>query len=353
TFFEKDLLARSDGDFRLGRARFEKKLRFELQDPVDIDAVAQGARDLLKKTQEEMVETSKELWPALFGKDRMPPSGTPAEKKALIKKVLDKVAEDHPDNATIVAEAKRLLDDATKFTRDHDLVRVPTEPCSVIEMPEYRRGVAVAYCDSSGPLESKQETFYAISPTPKDWDAKRASSFYREYNRAMLVELTIHEAMPGHYLQLMHNNTFHSKIRAVFGSGAFVEGWAVYTEWLMAKYGFGGPKVRLQRQKMVLRLAANAVLDHDIHAGTMDEKGALDLMMNEAFQEEGEAVGKWKRARLSSAQLTTYYYGFSEMMKLRHAFEGTPGFKERTYHDRLLSYGSPSLRALRELMGQK
>src|SRR6185436_12076970 len=118
-------------------------------------------------------------------------------------------------------------------------------------------------------------------------------------------------------------------------------------EWLMAKYGFGGPKVRLMRQKMVLRLSANAILDHDIHAGTMDEKGALDLMMNEAFQEEGEAVGKWKRARLSSAQLTTYYYGFTEMMRLRQAFEKAPDFKERAYHDRLISYGSPSLKALR------
>src|SRR4029077_14332344 len=144
-----------------------------------------------------------------------------------------------------------------------DIVRVPTEPCKVIEMPEYRRGVAVAYCDSSGPLEKKQETFYAISPTPKDWPKKRADSFYREYNRSMLADLTVHEAMPGHFLQLMHNNEFSSKVRSVFGSGSFIEGWAVYTEWVMAKHGFGGPKVRLQREKMVLRLAVNAILDHD------------------------------------------------------------------------------------------
>ncbi len=352
TFFEKELLARSTGDFRIGRARFEKKLRFSLQDPVDIDAVAQGARALLTRTQGEMVETAIELWPSLFP-GRPPVARTPAKQKALVKKVLDKLGEDHPDNATIVAESKRLLDEATKFVREHDLVRVPTEPCTVIEMPEYRRGVAVAYCDSSGPLEKKQETFFAISPTPKDWSEKRAASFYREYNRSMLADLTIHEAMPGHFLQLMHNNTFSSKVRAVFSSGAFVEGWAVYTEWLMAKYGFGGPKVRLNRQKMVLRLSANAILDHGVHAGTMDEKAALDLMMNEAFQEEGEAVGKWKRAKLSSAQLTTYYYGFTEMMKLRQAFEKAPDFKERAYHDRLLSHGSPSLRALRELMGVK
>ena len=166
----------------------------------------------------------------------------------------------------------------------------------------------------------------------------------------MLADLTVHEAMPGHFLQLMHNNLYSSKLRGVFSSGAFVEGWAVYGEWLMSKYGFGGPKVRLVRQKMMLRSAANAILDHDIRAGSIDEKAALDLMMNDAFQEEGEAVGKWKRARLSSAQLTTYYYGFTEMMKLRTTHEKAPGFSERGYHDKLTGFGSPSLRALRALM---
>ncbi len=353
TFLEKDLLPKADGDFRLGRAKFEKKLRYELDDEVDIDGVADGAKALLTTTLDEMVQTSKELWPTLMGKDALPPSATADDKKALVKKVLDEVAKDHPDNATIVKEATDWLAQATQFTRDKDLVRVPDEPCKVIEMPEYRRGVAVAYCDASGPLEKKPETFYTISPTPKDWSQKRADSFYREYNRSMLAELTIHEAMPGHFLQLMHNNQFPSKLRAVFSSGSFVEGWAVYTEWLMAKYGFGGPKVRLMRQKMVLRLCANAILDHDIHAGKMDEKGALDLMMKEAFQEEGEAVGKWKRARLSSAQLTTYYYGFTEMMKLRAQHEKDPGFTERSYHDRVIGSGSPPMRALRGLLAGK
>lgn len=350
TFLEKDLLPRSDGDFRIGRARFEKKLRFTLEDSVDIKAVRDGARALLEQTQEEMVITAKELWSTLFKDTPLPPSGTAEEKRALTVKVLEKVADERPSNETIVAESKQLLDDATRFVKEHDLVRVPSEPCQVIEMPEYRRGVAVAYCDASGPLEKKQETFFAIAPTPKDWSPKRVESFYREYNRSMLADLTVHEAMPGHFLQLMHNNGFRSQVRAVFSSGAFVEGWAVYAEWVMAKHGFGGPKVRLMRQKMVLRLCANAILDHDIHAGTMDEKEALSLMMKDAFQEEGEAVGKWRRARLSSAQLTTYYYGFTEMMKLRTAAEKAAGWSERAYHDRVLGSGSPSMKALRELM---
>ena len=168
----------------------------------------------------------------------------------------------------------------------------------------------------------------------------------------MLADLAIHEAMPGHYLQLMHNNRFGSKLRALFSSGAFVEGWADYGEWLMAERGFGGPRERLERQKMALRLAVNAILDHDIHAGEMDEKPALALMTNEAFQEDGEATGKWRRARLTSAQLTTYFYGITELLKLRRSAEGKAGFSERAYHDRLLSWGSPAMKFVRQLAAQ-
>jgi uncharacterized protein (DUF885 family) len=350
TYLEKDLKDKSKGDFRLGRERFEKKLRFYLDDEVDIDQVEKDARALLEQTREEMVATAKELWPTLMKDKKLPELKTPADSKALVKTVLDELAKDRPDNKTILKEADEMLKTTTEFVKKNDLVRLPSEPCRIIEMPEYRRGVSVAYCDSSGPLEQKQETFYAISPTPKDWDKKRVESYYREYNRSMLQDLTIHEAMPGHYLQIMHNNKFASKIRGVFQSGPFVEGWAVYTEWLMAKYGYGGPKVRIQRQKMMLRASANAVLDHEIHAGTMDEKQALALMKEEAFQEDGEAVGKWRRARLTSAQLTTYYYGFAQMMKLREKYEKTPGFTERAYHDKLIGFGSPSMRHIASIM---
>jgi uncharacterized protein (DUF885 family) len=348
-FLETDLLPRSDGSFRLGRERFAKKLAFALGDDIDIDSVAADARALLTRTQAEMVDTAKQIW-ADDKLGKLPALDTAEQKKAFVRRVLDHVAADRPTNQTILADARRWLDKTTAFVRDQNLVRVPEEPVAVIEMPEYKRGIAVAYCDSSGPLEATPQTFFAISPTPSDWPKARAESFYREYNQAMLAELTIHEAMPGHYLQLMHNNQFASKLRAVFASGPFVEGWAVYAEWMMAEHGFGGPRVKLQRQKMVLRLSANAILDHDIHAGTMDEQAALALMKSEAFQEDGEAVGKWKRARLSSAQLTTYFYGFTELLKLRKAVESQPGFSERAYHDRLLSWGSPPMKYVRQLV---
>ncbi|HEY0478491.1 MAG TPA: DUF885 domain-containing protein, partial [Kofleriaceae bacterium] len=348
-FLENDLLARSDGSFRLGRPLFTKKLAFALGEDVDIDAVAAAARALLVQTQAEMVDTARQIW-AEDKLGKLPRLDTAEHKKAFVKQVLDHVARDRPTNQTILADAKTWLDKATAFVRDQNLVRVPDEPVAVIEMPEYKRGVAVAYCDSSGALEATPQTFFAIAPTPSDWPRPRVESFYREYNQAMLAELTIHEAMPGHYLQLMHNNQFPSKLRAVFSNGPFVEGWAVYAEWLMAEHGFGGPRVKLQRQKMMLRTAANAILDHDIHTGDMDEKAALALMKDEAFQEDGEAVGKWKRARLSSAQLTTYFFGFTELLKLRRAAQSQPGFSERAYHDRLLSWGSPAMKYVRQLV---
>ena len=167
-------------------------------------------------------------------------------------------------------------------------------------MPEFKRGQAIAYCDSPGPLEQSGKTFFAVAPTPNDWSAERKASFFREYNNFMLRDLTVHEAMPGHYLQLAHSNEFRAPtfVRAVFQSGTFVEGWAVYTEQLMAEAGYGGPEVKMQQLKMRLRVDCNAILDQGIHTANMSEQEALDLMMKEGFQQEGEAVAKWKRARL-------------------------------------------------------
>jgi uncharacterized protein (DUF885 family) len=352
-FLERELLPRSHQDFRLGRALFEKKLRFELDDDIDIDALARDARALLDATVIEMAATSLVLWPELFPGEAPPSSASlaaPEPRRELVRKVLARLADERPTNETIVADASRLLEQATTFVREHDLAQLPSEPCRVIEMPEYRRGVAIAYCDSSGALEAKPETFFAIAPTPKGWPPERVASFYREYNASMLADLVVHEAMPGHFLQLMHNNRFPSKLRAVFSSGAFVEGWAVYTEWLMASQGFGGPRVRLMQQKMLLRVATNAILDHGVHAGGMEEAQALSLMTREGFQEEGEAVGKWRRAKMTGAQLSTYFYGYAAMRRLRARAEAAPGFDQRAYHDRLLSFGSPPMRHADALM---
>ncbi|MEP7038603.1 MAG: DUF885 domain-containing protein, partial [Acidobacteriota bacterium] len=209
TWLEKDLLPRSNGDFRLGDAKYRQKLKFALSSDMSKEDLLKRAEADLKATQNKMYRVAVPLYNQYFPdkKRRLieKDNSSIADKKMVIKAVLDKLAESHPTNETIVPMANKILDEATEFVRAKDFVTVPTEPVDVIVMPEFARGNSVAYCDSAGPLEKKNETFYAISPTPKDWTEQRKDSFFREYNDYMLNDLTVHEAMPGHYLQIMHS----------------------------------------------------------------------------------------------------------------------------------------------------
>lgn len=352
-WLKEDLLPRSKGDFRIGDEKYRKKLKFSLQSDLTKEEILKRAEEDLKKTQDHMFEIALPLYKKYFPDEK--DEETLKDKKTVIKAVLDKLAEEHPDNEIIVPLADKYVVEATKFVRDKKLVTVPGEPLDVIEMPEFARGTAVAYFDSAGPLEEKNETFYAISPTPKDWSGERRESFYREYNNYMLQDLTVHEAMPGHYLQIMHSNKFKAptKIRAIFRSGTFTEGWAVYAEQLMAEKGYGGAEVEMQQLKMKLRVIINAIIDQKIHTEGMTEKQAVDFMMNEGFQEEGEAVGKWKRANLSSTQLSTYYVGSEEVNDIRKAYEekNKGNVDLLKMHDAMLSYGSPAPKYVKEMLG--
>ena len=352
-WLEAELLPRSNGDFRIGDEKFRKKLRFALDSDLTKEEILKRAEADLKDTQNAMYEVAlplhKKYFPEQQDVTRL------SDKKTVVKAVLGRLTEAHPTNETIVPLAKDDLTAATDFVRANNLATVPTEPVKVIVLPEFKRGVAVAYCDSAGPFERNGETFFEISPTPKDWNPARVESFFREYNNYMVQDLTVHEAMPGHYLQLAHAHKFTAptKLRAVFSSGSFIEGWAVYAEQLMAERGYGGPEVRMQQLKMRLRVIINAIIDQKIHTAGMTEKEAMDFMMNEGFQEEGEAAGKWRRARLSSTQLSTYYVGNLEVNDIRHAYEARMG-GHRDYqrmHDLMLSFGSPAPKYVKELMG--
>jgi uncharacterized protein (DUF885 family) len=351
-WLQNDLLPRSDGNFRLGVEKFRKKLRFALASDLSMEEIMKSAQADLKQTQTAIYETALPLY-----KKYSPnaDSATLADKHKVTAAVLDKLAEQHPDDATVVGYAKEVVGEATNFVRSHNLVTIPDTPLDVIAMPEFKRGVAIAYCDSPGPLDKTGKTFFAVAPTPKDWSKERKESFFREYNNYEIRDLTVHEAMPGHYLQLAHANEFRAPtlVRAIFRSGTFIEGWAVYCEQMMAEQGYGGPQVKMQQLKMRLRAIANAILDQSIHAGNMTEKEAMDLMMTETFQQEGEAIAKWKRARLTSAQLSTYFVGATEHLDLRTAEEKKLGkdFDLKKYNDQVISYGSPPVKYVRELMG--
>ena len=175
-------------------------------------------------------------------------------------------------------------------------------------------------------------------------------SFYREYNNHMVRNLTVHEAMPGHFLQLAHARRYRgaTRVRSVVHSGPFVEGWAVYAERLMTEHGYGGLPVRLQQLKMQLRMTINAIIDQAVHCDGMTEGEAMALMTQRGFQEEGEAAGKWRRALLTSTQLSTYFVGYQEVAALADARPS--GVPARTWHDRMLAHGSPAPRHLRTLL---
>jgi len=346
------LLPRSDGDFRIGPDKFRKKLRFALASELSMEEIMRRAQADLKQAQTAIYETALPLYKKYF------PNADKAaldDRKKVTTAVLDKLAEKHPDDNTIVGYAQKIVGEATDFVKKHDLVTVPEKPLDVIVMPEFKRGTGIAYCDSPGPLERNGKTFFAVEPTPKDWSKERKASFFREYNNYMVRDLTVHEAMPGHYLQLAHANQFQAPtlVRAIFRSGTFIEGWAVYCEQMMAEQGYGGPEVKMEQLKMRLRVICNAILDQSIHAGNMSEKEAMDLMENEGFQQEGEAVAKWKRARLTSAQLSTYFVGVSEQLDLRDRAKAkaSGSFDLKKYHDSALAFGSPPAKYVRELLG--
>ncbi|TDB77599.1 DUF885 domain-containing protein [Micromonospora sp. KC721] len=326
-------------DPRLGRRRWEARLWHTLDTELGAAEVQRRAWDNLDRVTEEIRSAAVEL------------VGGPADDET-VRRALDLLAAEHPDNHTIVDLASVTLDEATDFVRAHDLVTLVDDPCVIQEMPEFARGVAVAYCDSPGPLETADlPTFYCIAPTPAGWPAHRVESFYREYNDHMIRNLTVHEAMPGHFLQLAHARRYAgpTRVRPLTESGVFIEGWAVYAEELMVGLGFGGLPVRLQQLKMQLRMTINALLDQLVHCEELPEAEAMALMTGRGFQEEGEAAGKWRRALLTSTQLSTYFVGWSEMADIARVRPA--GVSVREWHDAMLAHDCPPPRHLRTLLG--
>jgi uncharacterized protein (DUF885 family) len=348
------LVPGAKGDFRIGERLYDQKLRYTLNSTLSRAEIKQKAQKAFDDMRVEMYGLATQVMAGKAGAPPAPGNPTPAQQQALIEAALEIAYADQPQPNDLLNVGKRMLAQCTAFVREKDLVTVPTEPVKVIEVPEYQRGVAVAYCDSPGPLDKGQDTFYMISPLPADWTPAQATSFLREYNNRSMQELTIHEAMPGHYLQLAHSNKHPSVLRAVLGSGSFIEGWACYAQDLMSENGYQGgePLAKLVHLKWQLRMIANAILDQDIHVGGMTRDAAMEMMTKGAFQQEREAAGKWVRAQLSSTQLPTYFVGWSEHHALREEMKRRWGadFVEKKYHDAVLSHGSPSGRYVRQLM---
>ena len=354
TWLDKTLVPNAKGDFRIGAELYDQKLKFALNSSLSRAEIGERARAELKRVRQDMYGIAQTVLKDKPGAPALPANPSDEQQQAAIEAALELAYADKPARDKVVDDAKAALEQSTEFVRKHDLMTLPDSPVDIILMPEFQRGVAVAYCDSPGPLDKNLKTFYAVSPIPDDWTDKQVDSFLREYNSRMIHLLSIHEGTPGHYLEGWHSGKFPSTLRAVLRSGLFAEGWAVYTERMMQEQGYldNDPLFHLVQLKFYLRTISNAILDQGVHVDNWTREQAMHLMTHDAFQQESEASGKWVRAQLTSAQLPTYFVGAQEHFDTRKAVQDKQGakFNLKAYHDQMLSYGAPPVRFARQLM---
>ena len=353
-WLEEEVLPKANGNFRIGPKLYDRKLAFTLQTPLTRQQILEKAESELVKTRSHMYDIAKSVYKGMHPYTEFPEVPTEVYQQAVIRAVLEEAYREIPDKDGIIDFARSSIRIAEDFVKEAEILTLPSDPVEIIIMPEFRRGVTLAYCDSPGPLETGLKTFYAVSPLPEEWTEKQVHSYLREYNQRSVHNLTIHEAMPGHFVQLAHSNRYPSTLRAVLSSGVFIEGWAVYVERVFLEEGFldHDPLMQLIILKWYLRAIANAMIDQKIHAGDMSYDEAMELMIEDTFQEEREAAAKWIRAQLTSAQLSTYFVGFLEHYSLREEVQKRRGakFVLKDYHDEELSFGSPPVQFVRALM---
>ncbi|MDR7332742.1 DUF885 domain-containing protein [Roseateles asaccharophilus] len=338
----KTLLPGAKRPWRLGAAMYSPKFQHDIQS-------ARSARqtyDLALARREEvlssMLTQAQALWPSVIGSE-VPPT----DRFALIGRVIAKLSDRHVKRERFVDEIRAQIPQLEAWIRQHDLMTLDaSKPLVVRETPPYQRGVAGASIEAPGPYRPQDSTYYNVTPLD-DLTPEQAESTLREYNHWILQILNIHEAIPGHYTQLVYANRVPSKVKALFGSGSMVEGWAVYGELMMLESGYGAsPEMTLMWGKWHLRSVTNTILDYSVHVLGMEEKAALDLLTRQAFQTEREAAEKWRRVQLTSVQLTSYFSGFSEIHALREQLKARPGFSLKAFHEKFLSYGSAPVRLI-------
>ncbi len=361
------------GTAELGRELFAAKLRYTLADPtVTPEAILARAEHEYGVVRAEMVRLAREMWPQWCADRAMPD-----DEGALVRAVLDAVALEHPKADRLVEVCRGLVEDIEAFCRDHDVIGLAEDPLEVQWTPEFMRSFAGAMLEAPGPLDVGQKAFYSITPARPEWGPEEVESWLRELSDRQLKLLTIHEAVPGHYLQGAYaNRSGGSLLRRVFGSGLFAEGWAVYVTQAMLDRGYAGDDLALwlTHWKFYLRAVVNTILDVRIHCLGMGSEEALTLMVDGAFQERSEAEAKDERARLTATQLSTYFLGSVGCWDIedearRRAAEAsgagrdsvpvpalvggyplTPGFNERAHLEAVISHGEPPIPLLRRML---
>ncbi|MBA3900005.1 MAG: DUF885 domain-containing protein [Bacteroidetes bacterium] len=335
--------------FRIGKELFEQKFNYDIQSSFTAEEIYNQALASKDSLHGKMAKIAEDLWPKYY-----PNKKKPEDKLTLTKMVIDKIADNHVHRDSFITAIEKQIPELEEFIREKNIIYLdPSKPLVVRKTPDYMAGVAGASISAPGPYDKDGDTFYNVTPLTK-YSEKEAKSYLREYNHYVLQVLNIHEAIPGHYLQLVYANQSPSIIKSILGNGAMIEGWAVYTERMMLEEGYGNhePELWLMYYKWHLRVVCNTILDYSIHVLGMDESQGLSLLMNDAFQEETEARGKWKRATLSQVQLCSYFTGYTEIYTLRKELKKSQGqgFNLKSFHEQFLSYGSAPVKYIKKLM---
>lgn len=338
--------------FRIGKDLFVEKFKHDIGSAYTAEQMYEKALAHKNVLHAEMVKIGRTLWPKYMGNAQQP-----ADSLKMVKALIDKIAEKHVARDSFVQAIRAQIPRLTAFVQQKNLLHLdPNKPLEVRETPPFMRGVAGASISSPGPYDSNAPTFYNVTPLD-GYSPEKAESYLREYNHYMLQILNIHEAIPGHYAQLVYSNKAPSLIKSILGNGAMVEGWAVYTERMMLEEGYGNnePEMWLMYYKWNLRVTCNTIIDYGIQADNYSQQKVMDILQNEAFQEQAEAGEKWRRATLSQVQLCSYFSGFREIYDFRDELkkEKAAGFDLKQFHENFLSYGSAPVKYIKLLMKAK
>lgn len=336
-------------DFRLGKTLYKQKFEFEIQSSSSPDQIYQKALKHKKELHRDMLAIAHKIWGKHMGN-----RPKPADELVMVRQLIDTLSVHHVKPENFQAEIEQQIPQLEKFVNDHKLIYLdPKKPLVVRREPDYMAGVAGASISAPGPYDKNGNTYYNVGSL-SGWAPQAQESYLREYNDYILQILNIHEAVPGHYTQLVYSNQSPSLIKSIFGNGTMIEGWAVYTERMMLENGYGNdsPEMWLMYYKWNLRTTCNTILDYSVHNLGMQQQQALDLLMKEAFQQQAEAEGKWKRATLTQVQLCSYFTGYAEIMELRDELKQQQGkeFNLKHFHETFLSFGSAPVREIRKLM---
>ena len=336
--------------FRIGPALFDRKFALDIQSRYSAEEVYRKALAHKQELLRDMKVRAARLYPQYI-----PNKTRPADSLAVVAAVIEALSARHATPAGFVPAVRDQMPTLVRWVDEHQLLtQDPTKPLVVRETPLYMRGSgAGASVSAPGPYDKGADTYYNVEPLDGQ-PAAQAESYLREYNTYTLQILNIHEAIPGHYTQLVYANRSPSLIKSILGNGAMIEGWAVYAERMMLESGYGGntDEFWLMWDKWNMRVTLNAILDHEVQAGTITEEAAVRMLRQDGFQQEAEARNKWLRATLSQVQLSSYFTGYTEIYDLRQELKQQQGksFDLKAFHEQFLSYGSAPVKYIRQMM---